>query len=660
VHSVDKIRNLAIIAHIDHGKTTLIDSIFRAAHVFRENAHVDERVMDSNDLERERGITIRSKHCTVEWKDYLINIIDTPGHADFSGEVERVLSMVDSVLLLVDANEGPMPQTRYVLMRALRLGLRPIVIVNKADRPNADPSGALDATFDLFVELGADNDQLDFSVLYGSGLEGWIVNDLDEYRREEIDRDEHIRQGADVLSPEMLAELADAGMNDLFATIIDKVPAPRGDEQSPFLMQVSTLAWSDYIGRIGCGRVLAGRLRVGDELRRTTARWLDPAGHDIAESTPGAGDGSEWEIVGDETARVTHLWVTRGLENREVDEAGAGDIVWLTGPEELTIGDTLSASELDPAAVALPPLEIEEPTVSMLFLVNNGPFAGEDGRAVTLRQIKDRLEREVRVNVALRVEDLGRPDGVKVSGRGELHLAILIEEMRREGMELCVSKPEVITHRDAKGKLLEPLEQLIIDVPEEYQGTVISALSLRKGELVSVHATGTGLVRLEFTISTRGLIGYRSEFLTETRGLGVMSSRFVGYGPWRGDLPGRDRGSLVSQATGEAAGYSLENLQQRTTLFISPMERVYEGMIVGENNRGDDMLCNPTKRKQMGNYRQAHKDIDAGLKVPRTLTLETALEWIADDELVEVTPTSVRTRKVILSAEKRKSAAKRG
>ncbi|MEE4275508.1 MAG: translational GTPase TypA, partial [Thermoleophilia bacterium] len=639
MHAVEQIRNLAIIAHIDHGKTTLIDSIFRAAHVFRESARVEERVMDSNDLERERGITIRSKHCTVEWKDYLINIIDTPGHADFSGEVERVLSMVDSVLLLVDANEGPMPQTRYVLMRALRLGLRPIVVVNKADRPNADPSGALDKTFDLFVELGADNDQLDFPVLYGSGLEGWIVNDLDEYQKEEHEREAHLGDGGG-LSPALLRELADAGMNDLFQTIIDRVPAPSGELDAPFLMQVSTLAWSDYIGRIGCGRVLHGTLRVGDELQRVTTRHLRAG-------DPDAG----WETAGVEPARVTHLWVTRGLENREVDEVVAGDIVWLAGPGELTLGDTLAAPELTAADVALPPLEIEEPTVSMFFLVNNGPFAGQDGRAVTLRQIKDRLAREVRVNVALRVEDLGRPDGVKVSGRGELHLAILIEEMRREGIELCVSKPEVITHRDTRGKLLEPMEQLIIDVPEEYQGTVIQELSLRKGELIAMHATGTGLVRLEFTISTRGLIGYRSDFLTETRGLGVMSSRFTGYGPWRGDLPGRERGSLVSQAAGEVASYSLENLQQRATLFVSPMDRVYEGMIVGENSRADDMLCNPTKRKQLGNYRSSTKEIDAGLKVPRPLTLESALEWIADDELVEVTPKTVRVRKAILSGE---------
>jgi GTP-binding protein len=648
VHAAQDIRNLAIIAHIDHGKTTLIDSIFRAAHVFRESAHVEERVMDSNDLERERGITIRSKHCTVEWKDYLINIIDTPGHADFSGEVERVLSMVDSVLLLVDANEGPMPQTRYVLMRALRLGLRPIVVVNKADRPNADPSGALDKTFDLFVELGADNEQLDFPVLYGSGLEGWIVNDLDEYQKEEREREEHLADGG-VLSPALLKELADASMNDLFETIVESVPAPQVDQDAPFLMQISTLAWNDYIGRIGCGRVSQGSLKVGDELQRVTTRHLEVG-------DPEAG----WQVTGSETARITHLWVTRGLENREVDEVAAGDIVWLAGPDEVTLGDTLASTELEAAGAALPPLEIEEPTVSMFFLVNNGPFAGQDGRAATLRQIKDRLERELRVNVALRVEDLGRPDGVKVSGRGELHLAILIEEMRREGLELCVSRPEVITHRDAKGKLFEPMEQLIIDVPEEYQGTVIQEVSLRKGELAGVESTRTGLVRLEFTIATRGLIGYRSDFLTETRGLGVMSSRFTGYGPWRGELPGRERGSLVSQASGEAASYALENLQQRATLFVSPMNRVYEGMIVGENSRRDDMLCNPTKRKQLGNYRSSTKDIDAGLKVPRPLTLESALEWIADDELVEVTPRTVRVRKHILSAEQRKKAEKRG
>ena len=410
-------------------------------------------------------------------------------------------------------------------------------------------------------------------------------------------------------------------------------------------MQVSTLAWNDYIGRIGCGRVLQGVHQVGDEFRRTSTHWL----------SPDTDDG--WKVTGTELTRSSHLWTTRGLERVERQSVSAGDIVWIAGPEDIAIGDTFSAPDLEDAV--LPPLEIEEPTVSMFFLVNNGPFAGQDGRAVTLRQIKDRLERELRVNVALRVEDLGRPDGVKVSGRGELHLAILIEEMRREGMELCVSRPEVITHRDAKGRLLEPIEQAVIDVPEEYQGTVIQELSARRGELLSMHNNGAGLVRLEFSIPTRGLIGYRNDFLTETRGLGVMSSRFTGYAAWRGEVPGRDRGSLVSQADGDAAGYSLENLQLRAVLFVNPMDAVYEGMIVGENSRGDDMLCNPTKRKQMGNYRQSTKDIDAGLKVPRPLTLESALEWIADDELVEVTPKTVRVRKHILSGEERKKAAKR-
>jgi GTP-binding protein len=613
----NRIRNVAIIAHIDHGKTTLIDSIFRAAHVFRDNQRVEERVMDSYDLERERGITIRSKHCTVEWGGYLINIVDTPGHADFSGEVERVLSMVDSVLLLVDANEGPMPQTRYVLMRALRLGLRPIVVVNKVDRPHADPHGALDKTFDLFLELGATDEQADFPVVYGSALEGWIVSDP------EIDPHE--------------------GMDALFETIVKEVPPPRAKLEAPFRMQISTLAWSDYLGRIGCGRVLEGTHRRGDELVRTSAQWT---GH--------SRDEADWEVTGIETTRSAHLWVTRGLEREEVDEIHAGDIVWLSGPDEITIGDTLSAPDLvDPA---LPPLEIEEPTVSMFFLVNSGPFSGREGQAVTLRQIKDRLERELRVNVALRVEDLGRPDGVKVSGRGELHLGILIEEMRREGVELCVSRPEVITHQDEHGQVLEPMEQLTIDVPDEFQGIVIEKLAQRKGELIAMHNAGTGVVRMEMSIPTRGLIGYRGDFLTDTRGLGIMSSRFVGYEPWRGEVAHRDRGSLVSMENGPATGYSLENLQARGALFVSPTDPVYKGMIVGEHSRSGDLACNPTKTKKLGNYRAETKEINVGLKVPRAMTLDQALEWIADDELVEVTPKSVRVRKAILDFEERKKA----
>ncbi|HLA82417.1 MAG TPA: translational GTPase TypA [Thermoleophilia bacterium] len=611
------IRNVAIIAHIDHGKTTLIDSIFRATRVFRENQRVEERVMDSYDLERERGITIRSKHCTVEWEGYLINIVDTPGHADFSGEVERVLSMVDSVLLLVDANEGPMPQTRYVLMRALRLGLRPIVVINKVDRPRADPQAALDRTFDLFFELGATDEQADFPVVYGSALEGWIVRDPDV--------DPHV------------------GMDALFETIVAEVPPPEAILAAPFRMQVSTIAWSDYLGRIGCGRVLQGTHRRGDEFARTSTEWSGTA--------RGEGD---WRVAGAENCRSAHLWVTRGLEREEVGEVYAGDIVWISGPDEMKIGDTLSSPDLPEPA--LRPLEIEEPTVSMFFLVNSGPFAGNEGQAVTLRQIKDRLDRELRVNVALGVEDLGRPDGVKVSGRGELHLGILIEEMRREGMELCVSRPEVITQRDAEGRLLEPIEDLTMDVPGEFQGVVIEKLAQRKGELTGMHNAGTGIVRLELTIPTRGLIGYRGDFLTDTRGLGIMASRFAGYGPWRGEVSPRDRGSLVSMESGPATGYSLENLQARGVLFVTPMEPVYAGMIIGEHSRSGDLACNPTKSKKLGNYRAETKEIDVGLKTPRDMTLDQALEWIAADELVEVTPKSIRVRKAVLDAEERKRA----
>ncbi len=615
----DRIRNLAIVAHIDHGKTTLIDSIFRATRTFRDNQQVADRLMDSQDLERERGITIRAKHCTVTWNDYLINIIDTPGHADFSGEVERVLSMVDSVLLLVDANEGPMPQTRYVLMRALKLGLRPIVIVNKVDRPNARPDHALNKTFDLFIDLGATDEQAHFPVLYGSGLDGWFVRDLD--------KEEH------------------TGMESLFETIVEQVPPPKVDQEGPFLMQVSTLAWNDYIGQIGCGRVLRGRLNKGEEFTQLVNKWKDPA-------NPEAG----WEFVDSSKEKGVHLWVTRGLQRTEADTISAGDIVWLAGPSEIGIGDTFSA--LEDVSSALPPLEIEEPTVSMFFLVNNGPFSGEDGTAIMLRQLKERLQKELRTNVALRMEDLGRSDGLKVSGRGELHLAILIEEMRREGLEFCISRPEVITHLDAAGNTLEPVEQLIIDVPEEYQGIIIEKLARRKGDLRSVENAGTNVIRLEFEIPTRGLIGYRSEFLTDTRGMGIMASRFNGYGPWRGEIQSRNRGSVVSIETGPATAYAIEGIQERAVIFVEPTERVYGGQIVGENSRPGDLPCNPTKRKALTNHRSSTKDIAVTLDVPRKMTLEQAMEWIAADELVEVTPKSIRMRKAILDSEQRKRAQK--
>jgi GTP-binding protein len=618
--SVDKIRNLAIIAHIDHGKTTLIDSIFRSVQLFSKNRTITERVMDNNELERERGITIRSKHCTVEWNDYLVNIIDTPGHADFSGEVERVLSMVDSVLLLVDANEGPMPQTRYVTQLALRLGLRPIVIINKVDRPNAEPGPTLDKTFDLFIELGADDRQADFPVLYGSGLDGWLVHDLEKEAHE--------------------------GMDALFETIVREVPAPRVAQDGPFLMQVTSLEWSDYIGQIGCGRVLQGSLNKGAPIRRTVTRWkkaCEPA--------------SGWETDHTSSGRVVHLWQTRGLDRVDADSINAGEIAWFAGPEQIDIGDTFS----DPGYEGNPcrPLEIDEPTVSMFFLVNSSPFSGEDGNAVSLRQIKARLDRELRTNVALRVEDLGRADGVKVSGRGELHLGILIEEIRREGMELCVSRPEVITHEDDNGRKLEPVEQLIIEVPEQYQGIVIEKLSQRKAELVNMENHGTGVLRIEFSMPTRGLIGYRNEFLTDTRGLGVMSNRLTGYAPWRGEIGGRNRGSLVTMEGGEATTYQLTSLQQRAVMFLNPGEKIYTGQIVGENSRPEDMPCNPTKKKAQTNHRAAGKDHTEGLNVPRKLTLDQALEWIADDELVEVTPNKIRLRKSILDAEDRKKAGKR-
>lgn len=618
IGNATKIRNVAIIAHIDHGKTTLIDSIFRATQSERENAQMEERVMDGLSLERERGITIKAKHCSVDWGDYRINIVDTPGHADFSGEVERVLSTVDSVLLLVDANEGPMPQTRYVLMRALRLGLRPIVIVNKVDRPNATPDTALDKTFDLFIELGATDLQCDFPVLYGSGLDGWMVRDR-----------------ADI------ATGSAKGMQELFETIVRFVPPPRVEEDKPFLMQVSTLTWSDYLGRIAGGRIISGKLRKGERMLVTHTKWTSHEQQDF-------------EVVSTETAACAHLFVTEGLDRKEVDEAGAGEIIWFSGPDEITLGDTVSDPAL--ADAALQPLDIEEPTVSMFFLVNTGPFAGEDGNAATLRQIKARLERETRIDPALRMEDLGRPDGVKVSGRGELHLGILIEEMRREGMEFCVSRPEVITQRDPRGELLEPFEELIIDVPEEYQGAVIQKIAARKGELSGMENGGTGTLRLSFRIPTRGLIGYRNEFLTDTRGLGILASRFVGYGRWAGDVVSRSRGSMVSMDAGVATSYALENLQERGTLFVTPGDKVYCGMIVGESARTKDLPCNPAKRKQQTNHRSATKDATVVLDVARVMTVESSLEWIEDDELVEITPKSVRLRKSILDPTERKKA----
>ena len=615
---VEKIRNLAIVAHIDHGKTTLIDSIFRSTQTFSKPLGQEERVMDSGELEKERGITITSKHCTVTWQDYLINIIDTPGHADFSGEVERVLSMVDSVLLLVDANEGPMPQTRYVLSRALAMGLRPIVIVNKVDRPNATPDEALDKTFDLFVELGATDEQADFPVLYGSGLAGWLVDDLSKPHE---------------------------GMDDLFRTIVTHVPPPPANGDKPLLMQVSTLAWNDYVGQIGCGRISSGTLRVGDSFIHTQTKWKNPADKEAG-----------WDIIARSNEKISNLWVTSGLERVSVESASAGEIIWFAGPKTLHIGDTVASLETPDLTMA--PLDIEEPTVSMFFLVNTGPFAGRDGNPLTLRQLKARLERECQTNVALRVEDLGRPDGLKVSGRGELQMAILVEQILREGNELCVSRPEVITKRDEAGHLLEPMEQLMIEVPEEYQGVVIQKLADRKADMINLSNTNTGVIRMEFDIPTRGLIGYRGTFLTDTRGLGIMASRFKGYDLWRGEVTSRNRGSIISMDTGTATAYQLENLQERGILFIGPGTDVYNGQIIGESSRPLDVPCNPTKKKNLTNTRSSTKDQAAKLDVPRTMQLDRAIEWIGDDELVEATPKEIRVRKTILDMNERKKAAK--
>jgi GTP-binding protein len=513
-----------------------------------------------------------------------------------------------------------MPQTRYVLMRALRLGLRPIVVVNKVDRPSASPDSALDKTFDLFIELGATDAQCEFPVLYGSGLNGWMV-----------------KESSAIPEGERL------GMRALFETIVEFVPPPKVEDGVALLMQVSTLAWSDYLGRIACGRILSGVLRRNAPLLVTHTRWTDQ-------------EQQNFERVSQSSEICAHLFVTDGLDRKEVDEAGAGDIVWFSGPDEITLGDTASDPSL--ADSSLPPLDVEEPTVSMFFLVNTGPFAGEDGNAVTLRQIKSRIDRETRVDPALRMDDIGRPDGVKVSGRGELHLGILIEEMRREGMEFCVSRPEVITRSEGSA-VHEPMEELVIDVPEDYQGIVIQKIASRKGELLGMENGGTGTLRLSFKIPTRGLIGYRGEFLTDTRGLGILASRFVGYGPWTGDVVSRSRGSMVSMDGGVATSYSLENLQERGTLFLVPGERVYCGMIVGESAKPRDLPCNPAKRKQQTNHRSATKDATIVLDVPRRMNVESSLEWIEDDELVEITPKSVRIRKNILDPTERKRAENR-
>jgi GTP-binding protein len=597
--ATERIRNIAIIAHIDHGKTTLIDAILKQCGTFRLNQEVQERILDSNDQERERGITIFAKSATVRWENHDINIVDTPGHADFSGEVERTLGMVDGCLLLVDAGEGPMPQTRYVLRRALALGLHPIVVLNKADRPNCDPDAALNEVFDLFVELGATDSQTDFPHIYASALEGWAVRELDDPRE---------------------------GLKSLFELVVQHVPPPSGELEEPFRMQVTTLDWNEYVGRLLGGKVLSGEAKAGQALIRVPV------------------DGSAPKRFS-----LTKIWGHEGIRRIERDTATVGEILYLAGIEEVEIGDTICHPDrID----ALPPLEIDEPTVSMTFLPNNSPFAGRDGKAVTIKQIQERLQREIKTNVSLRVKELGQ-EGVEVSGRGELHLSVLIETIRREGWEMLVSRPRVIFHETDGGRL-EPIELLTIDVPEDFIGVVMEKISGRKAEVREMHHGQDGRVRIEAMIPTRGLVGYRSEFLTDTRGLGILSSRFLEYGEFRGEVVHRTRGSLVSMETGPSTAYALDNLQQRSTLFIGPGEELYEGQVVGENVREGDMVVNPCKKKQLTNMRASGSDDAALLTPPRRLTLEQAIEWIGEDEMVEVAPLTIRVRKRILKESDRK------
>jgi GTP-binding protein len=602
------IRNIAIIAHVDHGKTTLVDHMLRQAGTFRENQQVEERVMDSNPLERERGITILSKNLSVRWGDTKINIVDTPGHADFGGEVERILRMVDGVILLVDAAEGPMPQTRFVTRKALALGLEPIVVINKIDRGDADPMRVHDEVLELFIDLEANEHQLDAPILYAVGREGFAIRELDDER---------------------------ADLRPLFETIIERIAPPRGDVEGTFQMLVSTIDFSPYLGRLGIGRIERGRARVGENvllLNQNGDLGAVPA-----------------------RAKINKLFVFEGLQRVEVAEAAAGDIVAIAGIADADIGDTVADPEFPEA---LEGIRVEEPTVSVDIMVNNSPFAGREGKYVTSRQLRDRLFKELESNVALRVEDTESPDTLAVSGRGELHLGILMETMRREGYEFAVSRPRVILKKGEQGELLEPYEEVSIDVPENQMGPVIEKLGQRRGEMLEMKHSGGGLVRLVYKMPARGLFGYRSEFLTDTRGEGILHHRFLEYGPYVGTMATRGRGVLVSMVDGESVAFALGNLQERSTFFIPPGVAVYEGMIVGENSRAGDMEVNVAKGKKLTNMRASGSDDNILLEPPRKMTLEDALGYIADDELVEVTPQSLRLRKRMLNASDRKKASR--
>ena len=589
-----QIRNIAIIAHVDHGKTTLVDQLLRQSGTFRSNQQVEERVMDSNDLEKERGITILAKNTAIEYEGYHINIVDTPGHADFGGEVERVLGMVDCVVLLVDAQEGPMPQTRFVTKKALALGLKPIVVINKIDKPSARPSWVIDQTFELFDNLGATDEQLDFPIVYASGLSGFA-------KLEETDES--------------------SDMRPLFETILKHTPAPSGSADETLQLQISQLDYDNYTGRLGIGRILNGRIKPG--------QIVAVMNHDqqIAQG------------------RINQLLGFKGLERVPLEEAEAGDIVIISGIEDIGIGVTITDKD-NPKG--LPMLSVDEPTLTMDFMVNTSPLAGTEGKFVTSRQIRDRLQKELLTNVALRVEDTADADVFRVSGRGELHLTILLENMRREGFELAVGKPRVV-FREIDGQKCEPYENLTVDVPDENQGAVMEELGRRRGELTNMESDGNGRTRLEYHIPARGLIGFQGEFMTLTRGTGLMSHVFDDYAPVKPDMPGRHNGVLVSQEQGEAVAYALWNLEDRGRMFVSPNDKVYEGMIIGIHSRDNDLVVNPLKGKKLTNVRASGTDEAVRLTTPIKLTLEGAVEFIDDDELVEITPQSIRLRKRYLS-----------
>ena len=589
-----QIRNIAIIAHVDHGKTTLVDQLLRQSGTFRANQHVDERVMDSNDIEKERGITILAKNTAIDYEGYHINIVDTPGHADFGGEVERVLGMVDCVVLLVDAQEGPMPQTRFVTKKALALGLKPIVVINKIDKPSARPSWVIDQTFELFDNLGATDEQLDFPIVYASGLSGFA-------KLEETDESNDMRP--------------------LFDTILKHTPAPSGSADETLQLQISQLDYDNYTGRLGIGRILNGRIKPGQVV---------------------AVMNHEEQVA---QGRINQLLGFQGLERVPLEEAEAGDIVIISGIEDIGIGVTITDKD-NPKG--LPMLSVDEPTLTMDFMVNTSPLAGTEGKFVTSRQIRDRLQKELLTNVALRVEDTADADVFRVSGRGELHLTILLENMRREGFELAVGKPRVV-YREINGQKCEPYENLTVDVPDDNQGAVMEELGRRRGELTNMESDGNGRTRLEYHIPARGLIGFQGEFMTLTRGVGLMSHVFDDYAPVKPDMPGRHNGVLISQEQGEAVAYALWNLEDRGRMFVSPNDKIYEGMIIGIHSRDNDLVVNPLKGKKLTNIRASGTDEAVRLTTPIKLTLEGAVEFIDDDELVEITPQSIRLRKRYLS-----------